>query len=137
MKVHKVTFIVVDHDGLGAEGVKAEVENVRYPNYCITPLDTVVETREIGEWRDDHPLNRFSSFAGEVARLFPSLTSDDLIRLVVGMQWREMVLVSRALDAAFESLGKGGTAVTIEVDEFMAAEMKPACNIVDEWLGVR
>lgn len=57
MKVHRVTFIVVDFDEVGADGIRTLLENTRFPNDCISPSVTSVETRDIGEWSDDHPLN--------------------------------------------------------------------------------
>ena len=60
MKLHRVTVYIVDHDELGANDVKVEMENVRYPNHCISPRITSVETVDIGEWSDDHPANRLS-----------------------------------------------------------------------------
>lgn len=59
MKIHRVVLFVIDFDGLGAEGVRAEVARVRYPNDCVSPKVMSVETWDIGEWHDDHPLNLF------------------------------------------------------------------------------
>jgi hypothetical protein len=56
MKVHKITVLVVDSDGLGADNVKIELENANYPNDCIYPKVVEIDTREV-EWSDDHPLN--------------------------------------------------------------------------------
>lgn len=57
MEVHRMVVTVIDHDGLGAEGVKSALENGRFPNRCISPGVQSIETRDIGVWRDDHPLN--------------------------------------------------------------------------------
>lgn len=56
MKVHKVTLMIVDHDGLGTAGVRDVIENVRYPNHCMAPRVVAVESADI-EWDDGHPLN--------------------------------------------------------------------------------
>jgi len=70
MKVHQIILTVIDYDDLGAEGVRRTIENARYPNHCISPRVAEVQTRDIGQWSDDHPLNRADQAAGELARLF-------------------------------------------------------------------
>lgn len=55
-KVHRIELLVIDHDDLGADGVRSVLENARYPNRCINPDVKRVETREV-EWSDEHPLN--------------------------------------------------------------------------------
>lgn len=64
MKVHKLEVIIVDHDGIGAESAKLVIENANYPNDCIMPSVLSIETRDIGEWTDDNPLN----FSGDIER---------------------------------------------------------------------
>jgi len=56
-KVHKVVLFAVDHDDLGANGVKSVLEGQRYPNRCLMPQVFSTETREV-DWNDEHPLNR-------------------------------------------------------------------------------
>jgi hypothetical protein len=51
----------VDLDGIGAEEAASVLENNRYPNRCMAPTVLEVETVDIGEWSDDHPLNRTDS----------------------------------------------------------------------------
>ena len=58
MKAYLVTTLVIDHDGLGSDGIVTEMENVRYPNRCIAPRVQEVTEFDIGEWDDDHPLNK-------------------------------------------------------------------------------
>ena len=57
MNVHRVVLMVIDFDEIGAESVKDVIENARFPNRCISPKVMALETRDIGEWTDDHPLN--------------------------------------------------------------------------------
>lgn len=57
MKAHIITLVVVDLDEVGAEEIKDILENIKYPNHCMSPTAEKIETFEIGEWRDDHPLN--------------------------------------------------------------------------------
>jgi hypothetical protein len=68
-------------------------------------------------------------FDGEV---IPDVTRDDLIRLVVGMQWAAaMVLFS--YDAVRDDDG-----YTLHPDAgWSKMDLRSACDIVDEWLGVR
>ena len=70
MEIHKLVITVIDFDGLGADGVVDAIVNARYPNRCIS-LDVLsVESRDIGGWSDDHPLNKFDTAPAEIARLF-------------------------------------------------------------------
>lgn len=50
MKAYLVTLLIIDHDGLGAQGIESEIRANNWANDCIMPR--VVETREadIGEW---------------------------------------------------------------------------------------
>jgi hypothetical protein len=68
-KVHKVVLLIVDHDQLGADEVRTELENVNYPNDCIHPRVMHVETREV-DWDDDHPLNSTRKQAAAFEELF-------------------------------------------------------------------
>lgn len=58
MKVHILTVVVIDFDDLGAEEVHQVLRHTKYPNHCISPDVVESETADIGEWSDDHPLNR-------------------------------------------------------------------------------
>lgn len=73
MQAHKVTLTIVDLDEIGAEEIKVVIENVHYPNRCISPEVVSIETAEIGEWSDDHPLNNNKTAPAEWQRLFPAL----------------------------------------------------------------
>lgn len=61
MKVHRVVLYVIDFDQLGADGVKDEIESTRFANDCISPKIGEIQTRDIGEWSDEHPLNKRST----------------------------------------------------------------------------
>ncbi len=71
MKVYKLTVMVIDRELGDSESVAALIENANYPNDCISPSVLSIEEAEIGEWSDDHPLNKRSTKAAEFARLFP------------------------------------------------------------------
>jgi hypothetical protein len=62
--------MVLDFDGIGAEGIKYEIENTKYANRCISPEVKGCEERDIGEWSDDHPLNHRDKSDAEYNRLF-------------------------------------------------------------------
>jgi hypothetical protein len=70
MQVHKIVLTVIDFDGLGQQGVIEALENARYPNRCIAPTVLAADTRDCGEWSDDHPLNKRDTADAEMARLF-------------------------------------------------------------------
>ena len=70
MQVHKVTLSILDFDIVGADEIKDIIENVKYPNHCIAPHVINIESCEIGEWRDHHPLNDPEKSAAEFNRLF-------------------------------------------------------------------
>jgi hypothetical protein len=69
MKVFKIELLVIDFDGLGEDGVRQELMNVRYANDCIAPDVKAIEARDI-EWSDDHPLNKHTTADAEYKRLF-------------------------------------------------------------------
>jgi hypothetical protein len=70
MKVYKLEVIVIDLDEIGESQIKDVLENVRYPNHCISPEILSVEERDIGEWSDEHPLNKKETKYIELRRLF-------------------------------------------------------------------
>jgi hypothetical protein len=72
MKAHKVTLVIIDFDDIGAEEIKVVIENVHYPNRCIAPDVVSIETVDVGEWNDDHPLNNRNTAPAEWKRLFLS-----------------------------------------------------------------
>lgn len=70
MKVFKVVVQIIDLDGLGESGIREELENANFPNDCITLKVRDIQSRDIGPWRDDHPLNLRSTAQMEFDRLF-------------------------------------------------------------------
>ena len=57
MKVYKVELMIIDFDEVGPDEIEEIIEDTKYPNRCIQPVVIKMESREIGEWDDDHPLN--------------------------------------------------------------------------------
>ena len=70
-QVHKLTVMVIDHDGLGGTEVRDVLESQRFPNDCISPCVMLVDTREV-EWSDDHPLNKTDTQDAAFDELFKS-----------------------------------------------------------------
>lgn len=70
MRAYKVELLILDFDELGPEGISDTIENSRYPNDCIGPSVMEIESRDIGEWSDDNPLNRRDLAKAEYQRLF-------------------------------------------------------------------
>lgn len=70
MKAYKLEILIVDHDQCGADEIKSVIENQRYPNWCISPNVMSITERDIGEWHDDHPLNKYGTMARHYTDLF-------------------------------------------------------------------
>lgn len=70
MQVHKITIFIEDFDALGAEEIRNGIEAQNYPNRCINPEVLSCETKEIGTWEDDHPLNKKGTRKAEIERIF-------------------------------------------------------------------
>ena len=66
MKAYRVELLIIDHDHLGAKEISLVLENVD----CLAPSVMAIQEREIGNWSDDHPLNRRSTRRAEYERLF-------------------------------------------------------------------
>ncbi len=71
MKAYKIELLILDFDEIGERAITEVIENTRYPNRCINPKVKKIESRDIDEWHDDHPLNRHSTQDTEYQRLFP------------------------------------------------------------------
>lgn len=70
MKAMKVELLIIDFDEIGEEEIKSVIENTKYPNRCIYPDVQNIETVDVGEWSDDHPLNLLDKQKEEYKRLF-------------------------------------------------------------------
>jgi hypothetical protein len=75
MKVYKLEVMVIDFDNCGGEDIKDMIQDARYPNRAISPTVKNIESVDIGEWTDDHPLNNRSTSEAEYKRLFTETTS--------------------------------------------------------------
>lgn len=70
MKVYKVELMVIDFDEIGEQEIRDVLEHTKYPNRCIHPEVKGIESRDIGEWNDDHPMNQVATCDAEYQRLF-------------------------------------------------------------------
>ena len=70
MKVYKIELIVIDFDEAGEEEIVNLLENADYPNHFISPKIKKVESRDVGKWYDNHPLNLTETENLEYERLF-------------------------------------------------------------------
>jgi hypothetical protein len=70
MKAYKIELLIVDHDEVGEEDMVTLIEDARYPNHCLSPYVMKIQSRDIGEWSDDHPLNMKDGMKKEFNRLF-------------------------------------------------------------------
>lgn len=61
MRAYKLEVLVIDHDNVGLS-VKEMLEDANFPNDCISPKVMKIQIADIGEWSDDHPLNKKDTF---------------------------------------------------------------------------
>ena len=66
MKAYKIEVLVIDHENTGIDEIKELLTNARY----INPIVMDVKDAEIGEWCDEHPLNKHDTHLKEYNRLF-------------------------------------------------------------------
>lgn len=71
MKAYKFEVLVIDFDQLGGQEIAETLQTANYPNDCISPSVESIEERDIGEWTDDHPLNK-AGCSLEYQRLYPN-----------------------------------------------------------------
>jgi hypothetical protein len=70
MKAYKVEVLIINFDELEENEIKDVLENTYYSNHCISPEVLSIESKDIGEWNDDHPLNKKDTRKNEIQRLF-------------------------------------------------------------------
>ncbi len=66
MKAIKVELLVIDSEGFGAEEVARTLASNKYISAQVLSTQEV----DIGEWSDEHPLNKLDSYAAEADRIF-------------------------------------------------------------------
>lgn len=70
MKAYKIELLVIDFDEIGIHEIVSELENANYANDCISPEFKSSKVADIGEWYNDHPLNKIETSDAEYRRLF-------------------------------------------------------------------
>jgi hypothetical protein len=60
--------LVIDHDHVGAEGVRQMLQQARRPPY--EGLVIYKDARNIGAWHDDHPLNQVATMSSAFEDIF-------------------------------------------------------------------
>jgi hypothetical protein len=68
MQAYKVEVLIIDFEGHGAEEIRSLLENSRY----LAPQVKSIEARDIGEWTDEHPLNKRATADATYKELFGS-----------------------------------------------------------------
>ena len=70
MKAYKLEVFIIDFDDVGKEEIVDILENAHYPNRCISPNVKNIIEKDIGEWNDDHPLNKKDTYDQTYLDLF-------------------------------------------------------------------
>ena len=70
MRAYKITLLFIDFDEVGQQEAKYLIENARLPNHIHPGSVMAIEEADIGEWRDDHPLNKRATKAAAFRALF-------------------------------------------------------------------
>lgn len=65
-KAYKIEVLVIDHKEMGEKEIVQALENTRY----VYPRVMKVQSADVGEWSDDHPLNKRATSEAEYRRLF-------------------------------------------------------------------
>ena len=68
-KMHRIVLFVIDHEDIGQNEVKMLVKDNRY----VSPNIKDIRTADIGEWDDDHKLNKTKSTIQDFENYFPEL----------------------------------------------------------------
>jgi hypothetical protein len=67
MKVYRVELLVLDFENSGKECIRIDLEQSGASPY-VQVME--IESKDIGEWSDDHPLNQSNQQKEEFKRLF-------------------------------------------------------------------
>lgn len=68
-KAYKIELFILDVEGIREENVIYFLENVKY----LYPKVMSVQSRELGEWYDDHPINKKDTYKQTYDELFEGL----------------------------------------------------------------
>lgn len=70
MKAYKITLLFLDFDEVGQQAARVLIENARLPNHIDPGKVMEMQEADIGEWSDDHPLNKRATMSSAFAALF-------------------------------------------------------------------
>ena len=70
MQMVELVVTVINFDNVPLDELKYYLESAHYPNRCIAPKVQATRVRDIGEWSDDHLLNKAETADAEYHRLF-------------------------------------------------------------------
>lgn len=77
ISVHKVVLCIVDFDEVESKDIIQVIENTKYPNHCIGPKVSKIESREV-DWSDEHPLNQKNQWSNAFENLFKDTEGPEL-----------------------------------------------------------
>lgn len=70
MKVCKIEIMVLDYQNVGEQYIKEKIEQVVFTGRLFSMQVRNIESRDIGEWSDDNPLNFSDTCDAEFRRIF-------------------------------------------------------------------
>ena len=71
MKAIKVELLIINHDELEESEIRQILENTSmYPNDCMSPSVMKVQSLDIGEYEDGHPLTKTTEMTTAFAHYF-------------------------------------------------------------------
>ena len=82
MKAYKIEILVIDNENIGSDDIKETIENVSFPNHCLVLKVKNIIEKDIGEWHDNHPLNKKATCDNEYKKLFVETKGDDLLSII-------------------------------------------------------
>lgn len=70
MKAYKITLLFLDFEDIGPQEAKSLIENARLPSRIDPGTVMDLQEADIGEWSDDHPLNKRATMSEAFRALF-------------------------------------------------------------------
>lgn len=84
MKAIKVELIFINHENIREEeDVRHELKNVKY----LYPTILSLKSKEIGEWHDDHPLNKKETFSKTAKEIFNQVSHEKIKEWIEDQQY--------------------------------------------------
>lgn len=70
MRAYKITLLFLDFEDVGPQEAKSLIENARLPNHISPGKVMDLQEADIGEWSDEHPLNKRATMSEAFHALF-------------------------------------------------------------------